>query len=155
EDIAVGMRRTATARLDRAVSSLGRADALDQGIHDARKQLKQIRAVLRLLRNELPITIFESENSAFGDMGRSLSASRDAAVMRSTLAAVLGRSDDSHTVGIEKWDQLLGEPDGHVPTDSTEAAKRVILQLADARLRIQGWPLRRCDWRKLQKGLAR
>src|SRR5262245_30963224 len=56
----------------------------DDAIHDARTSLKKIRALLRLVRDDINGDAFSQENICFRDAGRHLSAVRDAAVIPET-----------------------------------------------------------------------
>ena len=58
----------------------------DEAIHEARKSIKKIRAVLRLVRPELG-DIYALENTVFRDIGRQLSQFRDAGVAIETFDA--------------------------------------------------------------------
>lgn len=49
----------------------------DMGVHEARKGCKRVRAVLRLVRDEIGEILFKQENIRFRDMGRKLAAARD------------------------------------------------------------------------------
>jgi len=74
-------RRLCAARIDAAASALGgRPD--DAAVHLARRELKRARALLRLVRLGLPRDAFAAVNAALRDVGRTLGAARDAAVLR-------------------------------------------------------------------------
>ncbi|MGD1890324.1 MAG: CHAD domain-containing protein [Cyclobacteriaceae bacterium] len=51
------------------------------GIHEARKELKKIRAVLRLARLSVPSNTYKKTNAYFRDIGRLLSEARDTAAL--------------------------------------------------------------------------
>ena len=72
ERVAKGVERIARDQLDRALREL-RGKSSDAAIHRARKRLKVVRAVLRLVRPELTPAVFDRENTAFRDIGRRLS----------------------------------------------------------------------------------
>ncbi|HEY5344707.1 MAG TPA: CHAD domain-containing protein, partial [Solirubrobacteraceae bacterium] len=72
----------------------GRADgwALDrEAIHDTRKALKRLRALVRLLRAELGEQQYRREYKILRDAARRLTGARDAEVMVGTLDALLER----------------------------------------------------------------
>src|SRR4030095_12488027 len=54
-------------------------------VHELRKRLKKMRAVLRLVRDELGEEVFDRENGVLRDLGRKLSPARDATVRVSAL----------------------------------------------------------------------
>lgn len=80
EDIQQGLRRILTEQIERAVVSLSADDSVT-AVHDARKSLKRIRALLRLLRHGLGNETFATENARFRDIAHLLSQTRDIDVM--------------------------------------------------------------------------
>jgi CHAD domain-containing protein len=116
EPVAHGLQRMALAQLDLAIELLtacvspsGRASpsassparsidatsgsggAHEQAVHETRKAIKRLRALLRLLRHELGERTFARESDALRRVGRELSTARDAAVMLDTLDALVER----------------------------------------------------------------
>ncbi|MGV3550044.1 CHAD domain-containing protein [Rhizobium sp.] len=72
------VRRIASGRLDEAAALLrDQPDGLDDAIHDARRHIKQCRALYRLVRDEAR-DFQKVENARLGNIGRQLSAMRDA-----------------------------------------------------------------------------
>lgn len=80
-----GLRRMVEKQVVGAIDQLGRRDDLNEGVHEARKHFKRIRAVLRLARGALPARTYRLENAFFRDQGRILSPVRDSAVLIETL----------------------------------------------------------------------
>src|SRR6201999_1445400 len=77
----VGLQRIAAGRARKARKKLDEVE--DDGaaaIHGARKDLKKLRAVLRLVREELGEKAYRTQNRRFRDAGRLLSDTRDAEV---------------------------------------------------------------------------
>ncbi len=73
-----GIPRIARERIDRVIESLsGKTRPGPESIHEARKDLKSLRALLRLARGAIDDEIRIHENIFFRDAGRSLSAVRD------------------------------------------------------------------------------
>jgi CHAD domain-containing protein len=101
EPLARAMQRMALAQADLAIELLGggphdngthHAHAPDENaVHETRKALKRLRALLRLLAGELGEQAFARENRALRDIGRSLAGARDAEVMLGTLDALIER----------------------------------------------------------------
>ena len=79
------LRRIVLDQIDGAILQLARDDNLNEGIHEARKHFKRVRAVLRLSRGALPAEIYRSENQFFRDQGRIFSPIRDSAVYIETM----------------------------------------------------------------------
>lgn len=79
------IREIARYQTEHALASLDAVEADPEGsIHDARKRFKKVRGLLRLLRPGLGKT-YSKENAFFRDLGRSLSATRDAQVFWETM----------------------------------------------------------------------
>ncbi len=85
ESFAVNVHRIARASLDHVQATLSGGEAgacpAPEAVHVARKELKKLRALLRLARGGLGDSTFERENVCYRDAGRALSAARDAAVL--------------------------------------------------------------------------
>jgi CYTH domain-containing protein/CHAD domain-containing protein len=157
EDAAEGVRRVIASRLEKAAERLREpldGDALAEGIHGARKDLKKARAALRLVREEVGEETFERENHALRDAARMLSASRDAAVKLETLAALVeGGAGDVPPGPAALWhDALAADRDRTVEGegDQIDAAVEAIDAVA---ARAPEWPLRHTGWKLLSPGL--
>ena len=90
----------ALGQLDLAIELLGGESAGGRGtggafdqeaIHDTRKALKRLRALVRLLRAELGERQYKREHAILRDAARRLAGARDAEVMVGTLDALLER----------------------------------------------------------------
>ena len=100
EPLPEALRRMALGQLDLAIELLGgestggRGDGrpLDkEAVHDTRKALKRLRALVRLLRAELGERQYKREHAILRDAARRLAGARDAEVMVGTLDALLER----------------------------------------------------------------
>ena len=85
QDLAREVHRILLEQIDEAHAELSGRRLSDKSIHQARKSLKKVRATLRLLRESIPDSGYRRENLALRDIGRPLSAARDASVMIETL----------------------------------------------------------------------
>ncbi len=85
--------RTGAEQFDRALASL---DAEDQksGVHDTRKSIKRLRALLRLARPGLDRSAYQHLNETLRDAGRTLSATRDRDVLLATVADISAGSPE-------------------------------------------------------------
>jgi CHAD domain-containing protein len=150
EPIPDGVRRIARGRIDHAVDAL--ADASEEGVHDARKDMKKLRALLRLVRGEVGEKVFRREADTFRDAAQELSGVRDADVMLATLADLEKRYDAD--VG-----SLRQAVEAHrVQTTGggrQRAAKAAVAMLTEARGRVDDWPLERDGFEALEDGLGR
>lgn len=66
-------------------SSRGDEPSLDERVHETRKTIKRLRALLRLHRSVLDHAVFAREDARLRALGRSLGNARDAAAMRESL----------------------------------------------------------------------
>src|SRR5262249_34360662 len=88
EPLAKGIRRIAREQVQRAAQRLAQADDGPAAIHDVRKHLKRVRALLRLVRPVLGDTAFRRENARFREIGLLLAGARDLDVLKETVAAL-------------------------------------------------------------------
>ena len=164
EPFAENVARLARERLDDVLNRLtvppdggGEGNPDENAVHPARKNLKKLRALLRLARAGLGEEVFSRENTALRDAGRALSAVRDAQVL------------------IPAFDTLRRETVGHVAPETIETIHQQLLDAAretgaaskargsipaaaetlrQVRDRVAGWSLARPDgWRVPGQGL--
>jgi CHAD domain-containing protein len=94
EPLAGGLQRMAIGQAELAIEMLDTSDGGtpdEKAVHETRKALKRLRALLRLLEHELGEPTFAHENATLRDAGRRLSGARDAEVMLSTLDGLIAR----------------------------------------------------------------
>ena len=93
EPVGAGLVRILRGRADHAIEALREGAEQDPAaeIHTARKDVKKIRSVLRLLRDELGERSFRAENRRYRAAAAALSGSRDAEVKVATLEALAER----------------------------------------------------------------
>lgn len=109
EGPAQGIRRIALGRTEKALQRLeGTGDGeLAVAIHGARKDLKKLRGLLRLVRDELGEKTFKAENRRYRDAGRLLAGSRDAEVKLETLLALEHELGSLPGAAVEQWEGAL------------------------------------------------
>lgn len=81
EPLAVGLQRMTMEQFDRSIEQLTKGDDIDAAVHAARKSMKRLRAVLRLVRPELGDKVYRAENVILRDTARMLAPMRDGKVM--------------------------------------------------------------------------
>jgi CHAD domain-containing protein len=91
EPVGRGIQRICVARLDRAITGLTDDEDRDAGVHTARKSMKRIRAMLRLVRDEIGYRVYRDENVVLRDTSRRIAPVRDSVVLVETLDAVGSR----------------------------------------------------------------
>ncbi|HVR39705.1 MAG TPA: CHAD domain-containing protein [Thermoanaerobaculia bacterium] len=152
ESIPAGIRRIVTNRIDRAIEHLtDESSPLDERVHGARKRFKEIRAVLRLIRDPLGES-FSAENLWYRDAGRELGAARDADAMLEAIDKLLDAADDKILKrALTRARRVLKT----VPADLEPRVARLLDSLPFAKLRIESWPDLDDDFATIGGGLRR
>lgn len=135
EDLPAAVRAVAVEQLDDAIAQLRDGEDRVTAIHEARKDLKKLRSLLRLVRTAMPKDARRRAGGALRDIAASLSGTRDADVMRATLAK-LGETGTFTVV----------TPDPDVPG--------AIAALERERALVSVWPLDGLDRAGLATGIA-
>jgi CHAD domain-containing protein len=101
ESVDDGIRRVAAGRASSALAHLnGEVDEEQEvAVHEARKDLKKLRSVLRLVREPLGEDLYQRENVRFREAGLLLGGARDAEVKLETLASLRARDDGRYPAG--------------------------------------------------------
>jgi CHAD domain-containing protein len=153
EPLPEGIARVARGRIDDAIDELGGAtdSSPEEAVHNARKDLKKLRALLRLVRGELGKGVYRRENASFRDAAAALAGLRDADVMLVTLEKL-------------ELDEAVSGPlrqalEAHRLRTSgggrEQAGGEAIEILSEARARIVDWPLEDDSFAVLEPGLRR
>jgi CHAD domain-containing protein len=151
ETVAAGVRRIARGALDHAIELLeaSAGDDLPEAIHEARKTLKRLRALVRLARDALGEETYRLENQAFRDAGRELSSVRDAQVTVDTLEGLRTRFGEELPADAFAGLHAALRDDARTAhervRDDSQALAELIDSLSAARSRVATWPLRDDD----------
>jgi CHAD domain-containing protein len=157
EGLAEGLTRIAAGRAEKALSRLALepADAdLADAVHGARKDLKKLRTVLRLLRDDLGGKRHRRADRRFRDAGRALSTSRDAEVKVVTLEALISASGELPSSAFAWRRQLELERDATAapsPAVLAEAVEAVEAGLAE----IDSWQIDGDGWGLIDDAVLR
>jgi CYTH domain-containing protein/CHAD domain-containing protein len=161
ESATEGVRRIALGRTGKALERLDGAEGLELAgaIHGARKDLKKLRGLLRLVRKELGKKTFKAENRRYRDAGRLLSGSRDTEVKLETLLALRHRFSDLPTDAAERWEGMLETERDELATalrdDGEAQLARATTAIAAGRDEVRRWSLRTDSWALVEPGLSR
>lgn len=157
EGAAEGLRRIAAGRAEKAVERLIEVDEESPAaaIHGARKDLKKLRAALRLIRKGLGRKTFKAENRRYREAGRLLSGSRDAEVKLQTLRSLRDRGDELPAEGARRWEQALERERDEIAAAADSSDRDQAAHLIErGRDRIDGWELGANSWALLGPGLT-
>ncbi len=159
-----GIQRIALGRAQKAAEELDDArNGTDfaTSVHAARKDLKKLRGVLRLVRGELGEKVYRNENQRYRDAGRWLAQSRDAEVKAETLSALRERFDEELPPDLaDAWLVALErERDEIVERVLNGDAKSLIAEtmttIEAGREEISTWSLENDSWELVEAGLLR
>jgi CHAD domain-containing protein len=155
EPVPRGIARIARGRIDHAIDELeGRTDSSpEEAVHEARKDMKKLRAVVRLVRGEIGDHVFRRENACFRDAGQELSGVRDADVMLATLARL--EYDIPADAASDLRRALEAHKAGAADGARQQASAQVVQVLATARRRVGRWPLDEDGFEAVARGLER
>lgn len=154
-----GIKRIADGRARKAREKLAEVESEGAAaIHGARKDLKKLRAVLRLIREQLGERAYKEQNRRFRDAGRLLSETRDAEVKVETLDHLEERFGDELPAAAAPWRADLereryaavADPGGRVAEQVEKAAAKIAAGHAE----IESWPLRKDSWKLVGPGLS-
>ncbi|NBC18969.1 MAG: CHAD domain-containing protein [Bacteroidetes bacterium] len=155
--VAENVRRIAHEQIDEARTRLTATDDPDVAVHDVRKCLKKLRALVRLVRDEVGEDVYKRENACFRDAGRQLSGVRDAYVLVETMEHLLPHAAAPEAVApihdwlTEQYETLAAE---HHDEDA-QARATVDEALIAARERVDDWPIDTAGFEALRPGLHR
>jgi CHAD domain-containing protein len=141
EAVPKGIARIARGRIDHALDELeGRTDSSpEEAVHEARKDMKKLRAVVRLVRPEIGDQVYRRENDCFRDAGQELSGVRDADVMLATLAKLETEIPDAAAGDLRQ--ALEAHKIRTAAGTRKQASVQVVEILTTARRRIGRWPI--------------
>ena len=151
-----GIRRAAHGRAEDAVGLLRDEDADPiEAVHEARKDMKKLRATLKLVRPLIGDKTYARENARFRDAGRALSDVRDAQVRAQTIDALAKRFPDDPPPG-GWWTLralLVDDASGNGALESLREQVSEEIERGDQA--IEDWPLGANGFELLRPGLKR
>ena len=147
-----GIRRIALGRLDHALEQLSCAGdgELPAAIHGARKDLKKLRAVLRLVRVSIGEATYRAENERYREAGRMLSTARDAEVKLQTLS-LLEERYEGELPAIARFRSQLHTERRERKADMDAA----VTAIESGRPAIENLRMKRRGWKLVEPGLSR
>ncbi|MDX2156554.1 MAG: CHAD domain-containing protein [Hyphomicrobiaceae bacterium] len=144
ETLEAGVRRIATEQLDKAIAAPSAGADRVVWVHETRKTVKRVRALLRLVRSGLPSGEWQRENCDLREVARLLSPLRDRHVMRDTIASLHADADKrllSALAWLEGESAAGGAGELAATADPDAAVGKAVAQLAAARDRLAGLDL--------------
>lgn len=151
EPIREGFLRIGSEQIDRAERVLMQAGNDDTTIHETRKGLKRIRALLRLVRPGLEPNDFDQANALFRQLGALLSEARDNQIMLQTIAKLEAEGARAPLQGLKRL--ILAERDEEVSGIDPGLTAAAIAGLRQARAKFESLRLAPSRFAVLRKGL--
>ncbi len=163
EPLGGALQRMALEQLDLALEVLsdGEGPPSEKAVHETRKALKRLRALLRMLEPELDPGAYAREDAALREAGRRLAGARDAEVMLATLDGLVegNRRKLSGRGGVIRLRAaLLAEREAARRDTLGDPAARthVLAELRACRVRVAAWRLpERSQLQLVEAGLMR
>ncbi len=155
-DIPAALRSCAAEQLEDAILVLREEREADpvEAVHDARKDLKKARSLLRLVRSDMPGKPRRSENDALRDLAQRLSDVRDADVMVETLDSLRERiagqlSARAFSTVRRRFVTVAARSRAGADAAISED---LLDELGAVAARVGDWPVDDCDARTLRAG---
>jgi CHAD domain-containing protein len=159
EAVPPGIARVARGRIDHALDELrGKSDSSpEEAVHEARKDMKKLRALLRLVRGEVGDKTYRRESDAFRDAGRELAGVRDADVMLATLEKLEKRypGELSKKAAGDLRQALEAHKIRTAAGTRGQASDAAIEMLKQARRRVSGWSVEHDGFEAVEDGVQR
>jgi CHAD domain-containing protein len=138
EPIGQGFCRIGLEQIDLAAAKLASKDDVATAIHDARRCLKRLRALLRLVRPALSEAVYRGEAKRLVAVGRLLSGARDLFVMQQTLAKLEDRFGALPNGAAERLRKLMADGHARNRRSGAEARRQALQRLDQARRMFTG-----------------
>lgn len=134
EKVRDGFIRIAHEQIERAQAELAGPSNIQSAVHETRKCLKRVRALLRLVRPGLNAKIFKRENTAIRDIAALLSEARDNHVLLETIAKLEARKADAPLMNLKRFAVAGCSAHGVVEDPGRTAAALAGLRSVEERL---------------------
>jgi CHAD domain-containing protein len=159
ESVPDAVRRIVSEEMDAAAGQLRGASGADrdEAIHEARKSVKKVRAVLRLVQPELGAT-WRVENRRLSEIGRKLSEFRDAAASIESLDSLKeGYREElgPHTLDSIRRGLVARKGQAERNADIGQVLNKLAAGLRSTGKRARTWPLENDGFPAIGCGLER
>jgi CHAD domain-containing protein len=158
DDLASTARRAARERLDKAAAVIRDEQEEDPvgAVHQARKEVKKSRSLLRLVRPGLEEDVYRRENTALRDGARTVAHVRDADVMVETVELL--RERFAGQLPAQAFTTLRNRLAKDAERSRSETSGDIGEELTGAldavAARVDDWPLDDVGWKDVRQGIA-
>lgn len=155
EPIQKGMRRIGLEQIERAETLLAEAGDPETAIHETRKALKRIRALLQLAREGLGEAAFRTENARYRTISGLLAPSRDSDVLFATVTKLEGSVGPVTSTALAALKKVIVEERERNETARDERVREAQLKLVTAKKRFRRLTLKPATFDTIEAGLVR
>jgi CHAD domain-containing protein len=128
-----GIRRIVLEQLKKAADQLSNPKKVDRGVHEARRGIKKVRGVLRLIQPEMG-SVYQAENGQLRMLGRGLADLRDAAVMLEVFDLLVAKR-------VHRFNAIREGLETKQPVDVTKIFQETMTGLRAIARRVEDWPV--------------
>ena len=155
EPIGRGVARIGLEQIEIAEAKLASKDDISTAIHDARRCLKRVRALLRLVQPGLDEGIYRRESERLSGIGKLLSGARDLDVMRQTLTKLEGRLEAMPAGAAERLGKLAAHSQGLSRKAGSGGRRQALQRLGQSKRLFTGNAIAQIELDDLIDGLGR
>jgi len=148
-----GFRRIAREQLDSSLAELSGPETTAKCVHECRKSIKRLRALLRLAAGGAGSKKARRRTKALGEIGRLLSARRDQTVMLETISKLADEYSDGAAALAPFRANLAGNAESEHDRLDPETAGRARDLLIDEAKKIAGLKFKKHGFAALAGGL--
>lgn len=153
EPIQRGFRRIGVDQIERAQAELSALAEPDKAIHGARKSIKRIRALLRLMRPGLGETIFRAENAQFREIAALLAPARDRHVLIETMLKLDASAQGVASAGLAALRKLVQDDTNQASPAGAASVAEAVERLSAAAARFRRLKLSHDGFETISRGL--
>jgi CHAD domain-containing protein len=154
EPIEKGFRRIAAEQIQRARAQITACQNPAAEIHEARKCMKRIRALLRLGREGLGDSVFRAENARFRSIAAAMAPARDRTVVQQTLIRLAAACDGATSRAFERLDAALQHPQAPVAGSTPSHVDDLPAQLDRALRQMRRLQISPNTFETIERGLV-
>lgn len=155
EPLEKGIRRIAAEQVQKARTQITAGQDATREIHEARKCVKRIRALLKLARAGLGADTFRTENARFRAIGAAMASARDESVVRATLAQLSAAAEGTEAAALARLGTALAAQPADDPAAGS-ASPDAVADLLDRALRqVRRLKIAPDTFETLERGLVR
>lgn len=128
------------------------------GIHEMRRRSKKIRALLRLVQDNISSDVYRQENKCFSALSRTFNDVRDAEVLLETFAKVKEHLGLERKGCLGEIEEALGKnlnEERHKQLDENQGINGVVMGLQQALSRLNDWEIEGQGWSVLGAGILK